>query len=129
MGGKSNKQPTDLKQLFAWAALIVIVFWLVANRPDQASNKVAFERGPVVEEATATAPAPETGGKRAEIITELLNLRSEPHDSKRNVIGTIRKGLVVEVLEKIPGWLKVKLEDGRSGYVAYQSKYVKFLKE
>lgn len=129
MGGKSNKQPTDLKQFFAWAALIIIVLWLVANRPEQESNKVAFERRPVLQEETATPPAPETGGKRAEIITELLNLRSEPRDNKRNVIGTIRKGLVVEVLEKHPGWLKVKLQDGRSGFVAYRSKYVKFLKE
>lgn len=129
MGGKLNKKPTGLKQFFAWAALILISLWLVANRPEQTSNKVGFESRPVSKETADTSSAPDAGGKRAEIITELLNLRSEPNSAKRTVIGTIRKGLVVEVLEKRPGWLKIKLEDGRSGYVAYQSKYVKFLEE
>ncbi|MDP1809374.1 MAG: SH3 domain-containing protein [Actinomycetota bacterium] len=126
MSGKVNRKAADPKQLLAWAALIMIVVWLGVNRPRVVSTNVAIQRRSAPKEAVEASPALDAGGNRVEVITELLNLRAEPNAAKKTIIGTLRKGLVIDVLERRPGWLKVKLPDGRTGFIADQSKYIKF---
>lgn len=129
MSGKKNRKTADLKQLFAWAALMIIVVWLVTNRPTAIDTTVETRNKQVSTEAVEASPAAGAGGNRVEIIAELLNFRAEPNGEKKNIIGTLRKGLVVDVLEKSPGWLKVKAPDGRTGFIADQGKFIKFLEE
>lgn len=127
MSGKANRKKPDLKHLFAWAALILVVVWLGANRPKAVSTTVGAQKKSESTGTVETSRAADAGGERVEIVAELLNFRAEPSAAKKTIIGTLRKGLVMDVLARRPGWLEVKLSDGRTGFIADQDKYVKFL--
>ena len=114
----------------AWSTLILVIGWLAVNWPGEAPDVAATKNRPDFQkgaDVSTTENLASPSGNRAEIITELLNLRSEPNTNKKTIIGTLRKGLVIEVLDKKPGWLQVKLQDGRAGFVAYEAKYIRFL--
>lgn len=108
--------------------MVLLVALLVINRPGPLSENTESGDRRHSKETTETSSTV-TAGQRAEITTDGLNLRSAPDANEEAIIGTLRKGLVVEVLEKQPGWLKIKLDDGRIGYVAFQEQYIKFLDE
>lgn len=105
----------------------MILVWLGVNRPTPVQKTVATHKNLPPKETVETSPAADAGGNRAEVVAELLNFRAEPKAAVKTIIGTLRKGLVIDVLEKRPGWLKVRLPDGRTGFIADQGKYIKFL--
>src|SRR3990172_8347545 len=126
MGGKPHRTKSDPKPALASSALILIIIWLGLSWPREPGH-VAKTKGPASSAAdttSTTADPKQEKSDRAEVVTELLNLRSEPTADKKKIIGTIRKGLIVQVLERKAGWLRVKLEDGRSGYVAYHTRFI-----
>lgn len=61
---------------------------------------------------------PQTAGQQLGKVTVLLNFRKEP-DLKADVITTLPKGTVLEILENEGIWLKVKHGDAE-GYVMAQ---------
>jgi uncharacterized protein YgiM (DUF1202 family) len=68
-------------------------------------------------------PPPKTSGisqspeqRRAEIVLASVNLREGPSmDSK--IISVLKKGTKLTVLEEKAGWLRVRLDDGKEGWV------------
>lgn len=117
------------QQILAWLALLVILVWLAASWPRAAREKtrrVSEETSATPRSGASTEPAAGAQGS-AEIVTELLNFRSKPDRDNKAVIGSLKRGMIVEVLEKQPDWLHVKLDDGRTGYVVYKPELVKFI--
>ena len=58
-----------------------------------------------------------------------LNIRKQPHKGKKNVIRVINCGDTVEVVSTRPfsnDWLKVKLEDGTTGFT--MKDYIRIIK-
>jgi uncharacterized protein YgiM (DUF1202 family) len=127
MRRKSNRAINGTKQILAWAALALIVILLAVNRPQSKTEHINAVRGSGTTKSATTSEGEKSSTRRAEIIIELLNLRSAPSMSKQSITGTLKKGEVVEVLEEQPGWLRIKVDDGRSGYIAYQSEYLRFM--
>lgn len=127
MAGRLQDQKAKPKQILAWLALFLIVIWLGANRPRGETGAVdsreTSESGDSSAESSAST-APKAGNK-AEVITNVLNLRSEPNTNAGTVIGNLPKGTVLEVLEEQGDWLKVRLDDGRVGHVAYGPQLIK----
>jgi N-acetylmuramoyl-L-alanine amidase len=63
-----------------------------------------------------STPSPEPREALA-IKTSLANLRETP-GSKGRIIGVLKQGTRVEVLEEKDQWFRVRVEDGREGWVA-----------
>jgi len=127
MAGRFNDQKAKPKQFLAWLALFLIVVWLGANRPRGETVAVNSSEPSKSRDSSAAPPAataPKAGNK-AEVVTDILNLRSEPNTNAGTVIGNVPKGTVVEVLEEQGSWLKVRLNDGKVGFVAYGPKLIK----
>lgn len=61
-------------------------------------------------------PKPET--RRGQVAARQLNVRSGP-GTEHGIIGSLKQGDVVEILEQLGDWLKIKVESG-DGYVAAQ---------
>ncbi|HKZ08564.1 MAG TPA: SH3 domain-containing protein, partial [Methylomirabilota bacterium] len=66
--------------------------------------------------AAPAAPAPEPKEKLA-IKTSFANLREGPGNRAR-IIGVLKQGTRLEVLEERDQWFRVRVEDGREGWVA-----------
>lgn len=58
-----------------------------------------------------------TPGSIVEVTADVLNVRSGPGTSKPK-IGKVTKGDKLTVIESLEGWCKVKLADGKIGWVA-----------
>jgi uncharacterized protein YgiM (DUF1202 family) len=66
--------------------------------------------------AVVAPPAPAPKEKLA-IKTSLANLREAP-GNKAKIIGVLKQGTRLEVLEERDQWFRVRVEDGREGWVA-----------
>ena len=60
------------------------------------------------------APAPR---ERLAIKTSLANLREGP-GTRARIVGVLKQGTRVEVLEEKEQWYRVRAEDGREGWIA-----------
>ena len=71
--------------------------------------------------APAPAPrelaAPERPRQVRAISTDLANLRAQP-GARGHILAVLKRGTRVEVLEEKSDWYRVRLEDGREGWVA-----------
>jgi len=63
-----------------------------------------------------TAPSPEPREALA-VKTSFANLREAP-GSKGRIVGVLKQGMRLELLEEKDQWFRVRVEDGREGWVA-----------
>ena len=79
--------------------------------------------------AATTAPAeevaePEPEVKKCRVTANSLRVRSGP-GSDHDVIGSVTRGMELEVVGEEDGWVHVRLEDGSDGFVS--AEYVEML--
>jgi uncharacterized protein YgiM (DUF1202 family) len=68
--------------------------------------------------APPSAPAPAEKPRQTRVIgTDLANFREQPGIRGR-ILAVLKRGTRVEVLEEKGDWYRVRLEDGREGWVA-----------
>lgn len=116
----------DKKQVFAWLLLLVILVLAYNGWKNSNKNK------PVASRANQQISQPEkkaTGQqanipKSVEIMAPMLNFRIRPELKDEAVVTVLKKGTVVELLEEQGAWLKVKLADGRVGFISAQPNLV-----
>lgn len=122
----------NIKQYLPWLILLIAVY-LVYSQYSAGSGTVSNSDDVPSLESTAT-PKPaqpateetEAGKNRqVEVLVEPLNLRAQPTKAANNVIASLTKSSQLTLQEQSNGWLKVSLPDGRSGYVAYDKRYVR----
>ena len=73
-----------------------------------------FTEAPAV---TAPAPPAQEPKEKLAIKTSLANLRAAP-GNRAKIIGVLKQGTRLEVLEERDQWFRVRVEDGREGWVA-----------
>lgn len=113
----------DRKQLLAWLVLLALLFVAYLGwQKSQFKPAANREAAPVsaAQKSRQQNKKPEAALKRAEVMTTMLNFRVRPELKDENVVATLKKGTIVEVLEQQEKWLKVKLTDGRVGYISAQ---------
>lgn len=122
----------NIKQYLPWIILLIAVFAVYSQYSGGSGTVSNSDEVPSLE-STAT-PRPEQpaaeekeAGKnrQVEVLVEPLNLRAQPTKSANNVIASLTKSSQLTLQEQSNGWLKVSLPDGRSGYVAYDKRYVR----
>lgn len=68
--------------------------------------------------STSTLPPPTIPAQRVtKIVWESVNLREGPGLNFK-VIGSVKKGMVLSVLDEKGNWLKVRVEDGKEAWVS-----------
>lgn len=131
------------KALFAWGSLIVIVVYafsmtmgaIEASRlavperkqtPTQSASKESSTKKKPATKSSPKAPPSQSNTKQIEVLIKGLNLRSQPWKGN-NVVASLDKGMVLDILETLENWYRVKTPDGKSGYIASDEKFVKQL--
>ncbi len=114
-----------LSRAALWAGLFLVIIWLSLSWSRENRDAVRIS----LEESTQSVDATGTKKPRVKVIVDSLNLRSEPGADGRQVVGTLKKGEVVEILSKKLGWLQVELDDGRTGYVTDSPQYISAVDE
>ena len=122
MADRPKREP---KRVLAWVALFAVVslLWVSWPKPAVITKYSAVRAASPAETSSAT----ETPAEKAEVITDLLNLRGEPKTDRKTIIGVLRSGVIVTIVERKDKWLQVRLSDGRTGYIVYEPKYLRFL--
>jgi hypothetical protein len=67
--------------------------------------------------ASSPSPLPQAATPRAQVLWAYVNLREGPGTNYR-VIGQIKRGVSLEILEENGGWLHSRLEDGMEGWIS-----------
>ena len=130
---RERSQQPDLKKYVPWIILLLAVYSVYSSYSGGSGAVPGSRDTPNLESTSTAKPAQpaaaarkEAGKNRqVEVLVEPLNLRSAPNRSGGNVIGTLTKRSVLTLHEQNNGWLRVSLPDGRSGYVAYDKRYVR----
>lgn len=89
--------------------------------------EIKIEKQEVIQESEAVVVKPAVYGEVVKCYK--LNIRKQPHKGKKNVIRIINCGDTVEVVSNRPfsnDWLKVKLEDGTTGFT--MKDYIRVIK-
>lgn len=129
MTDRQQRNEVNIAGYIPWVALLGLIILLIYLWPND--DKAARPAETNVE-SSATVSQNQTGEKakteKAEAL-DLLRFRAEPSTDNSVVIGTVRKGEVLKVLEKQDEWLKVQRDDGTSGYITTDPKFVKLKSE
>jgi hypothetical protein len=67
--------------------------------------------------ASSSSLPPRTVPPRAQVLWTYVNLREGPGTNYR-VIGQVKRGVSLEILEENGGWLRCRLEGGREGWMS-----------
>ncbi len=67
--------------------------------------------------ASSSSPLPHAAHPRTQVTWEYVNLREGPGTNYR-VIGQVKRGVSLEILEENGGWLHSRLEGGREGWLS-----------
>jgi uncharacterized protein YgiM (DUF1202 family) len=65
----------------------------------------------------ASPPPPPPPLPTTQVVWDYVNLRKGPGTSYK-IVGNIKKGTSLKILEVNGGWLRVRLDDGRSAWVS-----------
>ena len=106
MARKNEQFVRGLSRAALWAGLLLVIIWLSLNWSRENRDDVRLTVEKSAEKAGGSGDTSETNKPRVEVIADSLNLRSEPGSHDWQVIGTLKKGEVVEILSKKPGWLR-----------------------
>lgn len=128
-----SSRDKNIKQYLPWLILLIAVYAVYSAYSGGSGAISSSGDSPSLESTSTTKPAapPSSDGKEAGknrqvlVLVEPLNLRSAPTKSANNVIASLTKASQLTLQEQANGWLKVSLPDGRSGYVAYDTRYVR----
>lgn len=107
-----------------WIALIIVVLMMWTFVSD-------YRRDVRTSETTSTAEATAVAGIQdgeayVEILTDGLNLRSEPSTSA-GVVAVLTGGAKTALIEEGAGWYHVRTADGAEGWVAAGGSYTKLV--
>jgi hypothetical protein len=83
--------------------------------PEQ--EKEAPPPAPLPAPPSKSSPPPPTVHPRTRVIWEYVNLREGPGTNYR-IIGQVKRGVSLEILEENGGWLHSRLEGGREGWLS-----------
>ena len=127
MPGKTKRPRRDPKPVLAWLGLLMIIAWVSLSWPSAIRVR---DRGATLPAARTkeTTSTPVKTKTRAEITAQSLNLRSVPGTGGA-IIGVLKRGTIVEVMETKPDWLQIRLEDGRTGYVAFRPDFIRVINQ
>ncbi len=125
MARRNEQFVKGLSKVALWAGLFLIIIWLSLSWSRENRDNARLSVGESSGTAIETSETGNIEKSRVEVIAESLNLRSEPGTGDTQVIGTLKKGEVVEIISKKPGWLQVRLADGRTGYVTDLPQYIR----
>ena len=87
-----------------------------------ATTAVAAATAAPAEEVVEPEPEPEV--RKCRVTANSLRVRSGP-GSDHDVIGSVTRGMELEVVGEEDGWVHVRLEDGSDGFVS--AEYVEML--
>jgi len=113
------------RQLAAWLLLLAVLALAYSGWRQSQNQKL-----PAASRSVSVVPKKEKAvesesKKKAEVITTMLNFRVRPELKDETVVATLKKGTVVEVIAEQGSWLKVRLADGRVGFIVSQPNLVR----
>jgi curli biogenesis system outer membrane secretion channel CsgG len=97
--------------------------FVVARTPPEsyrvlpAPPKEAPKPTPVAPKVTPPSPPPPPPLPTTQVVWDSVNLRQGPGTSHK-IIGSVKKGTSLKILEVNGGWLHVRLENGSTGWVS-----------
>ncbi len=86
-------------------------------KPDSPSTTPTISESPKVTPPAQPLPSPTPSLRKTKIVWNAVNLREGPGINYR-VIGNVKKGTVLFILEDKGNWLRVRLEDGKEAWVS-----------
>ena len=130
MVGNERNDEINIAKVLPWVILVFMIVFMFYLWPDTGDLKKATNASSEsTETVTAeTVSGDEEVGKRAEIL-DLINFRSEPSEAMSAKIGTVNKGESFKIIEEQENWLKIEKEDGVTGYITTDPKYVSIVSE
>jgi curli biogenesis system outer membrane secretion channel CsgG len=97
--------------------------FIIAKTPPEAYRvlpappKEAPKPSPVAAKVTTLPPPPPPSLPTARVVWDAVNLRKGPGTSYK-IVGNVKKGTSLKILEVSGDWLRVRLEDGSTAWVS-----------
>ena len=130
MANNERNDEINIAKAMPWILLISLVIFMFFLWPKTGDTNTTLNVSSESSETVSVEKEPAEGGvnERA-VILDLLNFRSEPYEAANKIIGAVNKGESYKIIEKREKWLKIEKEDGSSGYITTDPKYVNIVSE
>ncbi|NWG15038.1 MAG: SH3 domain-containing protein, partial [Chloroflexi bacterium] len=116
------QSPENTLSLYRVGTRQQITAWITANRflrELSCDEREQYNIPPLCDEATRAltpTPTPETG---IVVAGQPINVRSRPSETAQ-AITSVRPGVELVILARLNGWVNVRLDDGREGWMLEQ---------
>lgn len=122
---KKQARAAYKRQLVAWLLLLTVLLLAYSGWRQSQNQKLPVANRSETLKQKGKKVVQSEPKKKAEVITSMLNFRVRPELKDETVVATLKKGTVVEVVAEQGSWLKVKLADGRVGFIVSQPNLVR----
>ena len=130
MANNQRSDEINIAKVLPWITLVILIIFMFYLWPN-GEEAITVSNASSESSQTVAAGGETSANEKKEVvqILDLLNFRSEPNESKSSIIGTVNKGESYKIVEKQDKWLKIAKNDGSTGYITTDPKYVKIVSE